>query len=136
MHRTLKAETTRPAAPNLLQQQERFDDFVDEFNHRRPHQALQNRRPAEVYSRSSRGFTRLAELDYPTHDDQLRVDGQGHVLLLRRNYFLTKALAGETVGVREEDDGRWVVTFATINLGHIDPHSRAFVPDALPLQSS
>lgn len=136
MHRTLKAETTRPAAPNLLQQQERFDDFVDEFNQRRPHQALQNRRPAEIYSPSSRGFTQLAEVEYPTHDDQLRVDGQGHVFLLRRNYFLTRALTGETVGVREEYDGRWIVTFATMDLGHIDPYSRTFVPSALSLQSA
>ena len=40
MHRTLKPETTRPARSNLLQQQERFDDFVEEFNQERPHEAL------------------------------------------------------------------------------------------------
>lgn len=32
MHLTLKAEATRPAGINILQQQARFDDFVQEFN--------------------------------------------------------------------------------------------------------
>ena len=54
MHRTLKAETTRPAAANLLQQQERFDAFVEEFNNERPHEALDQRPPATVYDVSSR----------------------------------------------------------------------------------
>ena len=54
MHRTLKAETTRPAAANLLQQQERFTAWVEGFNHERPHEALGQRRPAQLYSSSSR----------------------------------------------------------------------------------
>jgi putative transposase len=40
MHRTLKLEATKPAAPNVLQQQARFDTFVDRYNKHRPHQAL------------------------------------------------------------------------------------------------
>lgn len=36
MHRTLKAETTRPAAANLRAQQRRFDQFRQEFNYERP----------------------------------------------------------------------------------------------------
>jgi putative transposase len=135
MHRTLKAETTRPAAPNLLKQQERFDAFGDEFNHRRPHQALQNRRPAEVYQPSPRPFVVLPEPDYPMHDDTLRVDSRGQIYLLRRNYFLTHALARQTVGVREEDNGRWLVTFASMDLGYIDPGSGTFSSmNALPPQ--
>ena len=40
MHRTLKAETTRPAAGSLTAQQRRFNDFREEFNQERPHEAL------------------------------------------------------------------------------------------------
>src|SRR3989475_5980205 len=36
MHLTLKKEATKPAAPNFLQQQARFDDFIEVFNHQRP----------------------------------------------------------------------------------------------------
>jgi putative transposase len=37
MHLTLKKEATRPAAQNFLQQQARFDDFIDCYNQERPH---------------------------------------------------------------------------------------------------
>ncbi len=50
MHLTLKKETTRPPGSNSLQQQERFDAFVREFNAERPHEALQMKCPAELYS--------------------------------------------------------------------------------------
>ena len=40
MHLTLKTEATKPAAANVLQQQARFDAFVERYNHGRPHQAL------------------------------------------------------------------------------------------------
>jgi putative transposase len=49
MHLTLKLETTKPAGANFLQQQARFDDFVEEFNTERPHQALDMACPAERY---------------------------------------------------------------------------------------
>jgi putative transposase len=40
MHLTLNKEATKPAANNFLQQQGRFDQFIDYFNEERPHQAL------------------------------------------------------------------------------------------------
>jgi len=38
---TLKKKATRPAAKNLLQQQAKFDHFIEYYNRERPHQALQ-----------------------------------------------------------------------------------------------
>ena len=48
MHLTLKQEATRPAGANLLQQQAKFDDFIEGFNNERPHEALDMKCPAEV----------------------------------------------------------------------------------------
>jgi uncharacterized surface protein with fasciclin (FAS1) repeats len=59
MHRTLKAETTRPAGANILQQQARFDAFVNEFNTERPHEALDMKAPADLYAPSSKAFAGL-----------------------------------------------------------------------------
>ena len=56
MHLTLKREATKPAAANVLQQQARFDTFLDQFNRERPHQALGMKVPADVY-RGLRGYT-------------------------------------------------------------------------------
>ena len=136
MHRTLKHETTRPSAPNLLQQQQRFDDFVDEYNHRRPHQALDMRMPADVYVSSPRPFPeKLEELDYPLHDDALVVHRCGHIYVGGRSYFLTRALAHQLVGIREEDDRRWLVSFLDLDLGYIDLQLQEFLPmEPLPLQ--
>jgi len=47
MHLTLKQEATKPAASNVLQQQARFDAFVERFNQERPHQALGMKVPAD-----------------------------------------------------------------------------------------
>ena len=54
MHRTLKAETTRPAAGSLAAQQRRFNIFREEFNHERPHEALDQETPAACYAPSPR----------------------------------------------------------------------------------
>jgi transposase InsO family protein len=121
MHRTLKFETTRPPRTNILQQQERFDEFVEEFNTERPHEALGMKRPAQVYKASPRKLPAVVpELEYPQHDDVLPVDRFGYVVHRRRRTFLSTALVYQTVGIREELDGRWLVTFANLDLGHVD----------------
>jgi hypothetical protein len=40
----------------------RFDAFLTQFNHERPHQALDMRLPGELYVRSPRPYTGLAPL--------------------------------------------------------------------------
>jgi transposase InsO family protein len=131
MHKTLKEDTTRPAASNLLQQQERFDHWVATFNEIRPHEALDQKTPATVYSPSPRRAT-AAPLEYPLHDDIRTVHPSGHIRLLRgRKYpgvFLSAALATERVGIRELEDGRWLVSFATLDLGWIDSTASFFQP--------
>lgn len=133
MHRTLKAETTRPARDNLLQQQERFDNFVEEFNTQRPHEAIDMKRPADVYVPSPNQHPAfLPDPDYSTHDDVLRVGTQGLIHFPgRRQVHLTKALAGQLVGIREESDDRWLVTFMNIDLGYVEPRSNCFTPITL-----
>ncbi len=128
MHRTLKAEVTRPAAPNLLQQQQRFDSWVHTFNHHRPHEALGQVVPATVYQRSERPYA-TPRLEYPLHDDVVTVTKCGHIRLLRRrkgSVFLSSALAGFPVGVRELDSGDWLLTFAQLDLGTVNPQTMEF----------
>jgi putative transposase len=133
MHRTLKAETTRPARDNLLQQQERFDQFVEEFNTQRPHEALDMKRPADVYVTSATKHPAfLTDPDYSTYDDVLRVGTQGLIHLPgRRQVHLTKALTGQLVGIREETDDRWLVSFMNLDLGYVEPRCNRFTPITL-----
>lgn len=122
MHRTLKQESTRPARHNLLQQQERFDRFVAEYNARRPHEALDMRAPADVYTSSARPMpTALPLPEYPLHDDTLIVSRSGGIRVPRYGFVhLTTALVGYSVGIREDADGRWLVSFLALDLGHVD----------------
>src|SRR3981081_4793437 len=62
---TLKTQTTRPAGGNSLQQQSKFDDFLEEFNNERPHEALDMTCPAEVYTPAIRRYGGLPALPYP-----------------------------------------------------------------------
>ena len=128
MHRTLKRETTRPARTNLLQQQEAFDAFVEEFNNERPHEALAMKRPAQVFETSARKHPDLVpEPHYPTHDDVLYVDVKGRIKLGAHRVHLTTALTKQPVGLREQEDGRWLVTFMEVDLGYVE-QNHTFTP--------
>lgn len=111
MHLTLKLETTRPAAHNFLQQQAKFDHFIDCFNNERPHQALNMRCPAERYGPSTRPYQGLPDLDYPFHDKAVTVTTCGRICFARRKINLSTVFAGQTVGIKQVDDHIWLVTF-------------------------
>jgi transposase InsO family protein len=128
MHLTLKKETTRPPGMNSLQQQARFDHFVHEFNTERPHEALQMRPPAELYSSSSRPYTGLPELHYPLHDRQYLVTACGRICMHRKKINLSTVLAGQKVGLKEVDEGIWLVSFMHYDLGYIDLEQRTLQP--------
>ena len=120
MHLTLKKEATRPAAANLLQQQARFDDFIDEYNRERPHQALGMRYPAELYAPSARPYRGLEDLEYPFHDHSHVVTRCGRICFENRKINLSTVFAGQTVGVKQVADQVWLVSFMHYDLGFFD----------------
>ena len=120
MHLTLKRETTRPPGMNSLQQQARFDDFVREFNTERPHEALAMKTPAELYTPSPRSYQGLPEIDYPLHDRDALVTACGRICMHRKKINISTVMAGQRLGLKEVDDGIWVVTFMAYDLGYID----------------
>ena len=105
---------------NILQQQARFDEFVSEFNIERPHQALDMKVPAEVYQPSSRQYTGLPEITYPFHDRDKLVTACGRICMHRKKINISTALAGQRLGIKEVEDGIWLVSFMHYDLGYID----------------
>jgi hypothetical protein len=73
MHRTLKQYCTRPAGMNMLRQQEMFDRFADEYNNERPHQALEMKRPDDLYQSSARTYQGVQPVYYPFHDKTITI---------------------------------------------------------------
>jgi len=124
MHRTLKQETSRPPGMNSLQQQARFDAFVSEFNEERPHEALAMKTPGEVYSPSSRPYDGLPELTYPFHDKDIMVTACGRICMHRKKINVSTVLAGQRLGIKEVDDGIWLLSFMHYDLGYIDLEQR------------
>ncbi len=128
MHLTLKKEATRPPGSNSLQQQERFDHFVREFNHERPHEALAMKCPAEVYTPSARPYRGLPQLTYPFHDREILVTACGRLCLHRKKINVSTVLAGQKLGIKEVDDGIWLVSFMHYDLGYFDLEQKTLQP--------
>jgi putative transposase len=125
MHRTLKAETTRPPAGNATGQQELFDHFRHEYNQQRPHEALGQRPPGELYQSSSRPYPgQLPPPEYPGHYEVRTVYRGGEIKWQGKFLFLSEALGGERVGLEEYDDGLWAVYFGALRLARFDERER------------
>ena len=120
MHLTLKKEATKPAARNLLQQQEKFDHFIQVYNHERPHQAIGMRYPAELYKASLRPYRGIGELEYPFHDRTITVTHCGRICVGRRKINLSTVFAGQNVGIKEVSEKIWLVSFMKYDLGFFD----------------
>ncbi len=132
MHLTLKKEATRPAGANFLQQQARFDDFVAEFNTERPHEALAMKCPAEVYAPASKPYSGLPELTYPLHDREVMVTHCGRICMHRKRVNVSTVLAGQRLGIKEVDEGIWIVSFMRYDLGFIDLEQKTLQPTDNP----
>ena len=128
MHLTLKKEATRPPGMNSLQQQAKFDEFLKEFNEERPHEALDMKRPAEVYIASPRPYLGLPELSYPLHDRDILVTACGRICMHRKRINVSTVLAGQRLGIKEVDDGIWIVSFMSYDLGFIDLEQKTLQP--------
>jgi hypothetical protein len=128
MHLTLKKETTRPPGANSLQQQARFDAFVSEFNCERPHEALRMKTPSEVYTCSPRTYQGLPPLSYPLHDREVLVTACGRICMHRKRINLSTVLAGQRIGIKEVDEGIWIVSFMHYDLGFIDLEQKTLQP--------
>jgi putative transposase len=120
MHLTLKKEATKPAAKNFLQQQAKFDRFIECFNHERPHQALNMKYPGELYTPSPRPYQGLSDLEYPFHDRTITVTNCGRICVGRRKINLSAVFAGQRVGIKEVSEKIWLVTFMHYDLGYFD----------------
>ena len=108
--------------------QARFDDFVREFNSERPHEALAMKCPAEIYSTSPRPYNGLPELTYPMHDRDLLVTACGRICMHRKRMNISTVLAGQRLGIKEVDEGIWLVSFMHYDLGYIDLEQKTLQP--------
>ena len=121
MHKTLKAETTRPPEWNLSLQQQRFATFRHEYNEERPHEALAQQPPRSQYVASERQLPlRLPAPEYPGHLLTRRVSLNGTISFGGRQLFLSEVLAKEHIGLEEVEGGIWSLFFYDVLLGRFN----------------
>lgn len=121
MHRTLKAQTSRPPPASLAEQQIRFDAFRRHYNEERPHEALGQRPPAELYAPSPRAMPERVEDPWYDADHQVRrVRSNGEIMWKGELLFISEALVGELIGIAELETGDYVARFCDHDIGLID----------------
>ena len=141
MHPALKREATKPPSFNLLQQQARFDDFIEVYNNARPHQALGGRYPAQVNTPSPRAYAKPQPPQYPFHDRTVLVTRCGRICIGGRKVNFSTVFAGQHIGIGEVADGIWLVSFMEYDLGFFDYREdrvklvgrNPFAPKLLPM---
>jgi len=118
MHKTLRAEATRPPTADRRAQQRRFDRFRMEFNEERPHEALAQATPASCYTASTQPYpTRLAPLEYPAHCEVRGVSRNGGIRWHNQWVNVSNVLGDEYIAFEEIDDALWKASFGPIALG-------------------
>lgn len=91
-----------------------------DFNKVRPHDALGGKTPAEVYRDSPRRSLAPLVPSYPDDWKTRRVSRNGNVSLNDDVVFVSQALVGHIIGLRQEDALRWHAYFFGVDLGTIE----------------
>ncbi|HTQ42511.1 MAG TPA: IS481 family transposase [Polyangiaceae bacterium] len=126
MHADMSVELEASPEDSLPTQQRACNRWRQQFNHVRPHAALKNKTPADVYKPSPKKPKQRVAL-YPTGWLVRRVHRGGDIRTASGQYFLSQALAGHRVGLEPVDGLRWRAWFHQVDLGLIE-----IVPDTLP----
>ena len=134
MHRDLARDVEAHPASSVAAQQRLIDRWRQEFNHVRPHDALEGKTPAEVYRRSERAFRGPISFGYPKHFVVATVFSDGHALLAGERYYVGAALAGLQIAFEQLDELRCRIWFHQIDCGSIEVLPR-WIDDLLPLQT-
>jgi putative transposase len=120
MHRTLKAETTRPPEANLGKQQRRFNSFRREYNDVRPHEGIELHTPASMYEPSTRLLPKeIPRLIYPAHFETRLVSKNSGIRWNAQWVDVSQTCEGLHIGLEQVDDGLWDVYLGPVKLGRL-----------------
>ena len=76
--------------------------------------------PGDVYRPAERSYDGLPEIDYPMHDRDVLVTACGRICMHRKKINISTLMAGQRLGIKEVDDGIWLVSFMAYDLGYIE----------------
>jgi putative transposase len=113
---------------DLRAQQRVFERYQRVFNETRPHEALGMRVPADCFRASPRRYDgQDPEFEYGEGFHTRKVYGQGTILWAAERIPLSPVLAGQNVGLREEEEDLFAVYCGRIFLGWLENKTNTFV---------
>jgi transposase InsO family protein len=117
MHLNYESELCRQPAWDLKGQKAKTRRWVKEFNHQRPHEALNMRFPAEVYIKSTLPYRQPKRpFDYGNWPTRT-IGKKGDLWWSNQRYFISEALAGHQVGLKLISSGLYELYLADLLLG-------------------
>jgi len=117
MHRDVADELELEAAADARTQQRLIDDWVQDFNHVRPHEALAMKTPSQVYRRSPRQFRGTKRPIYPPGFEIRSVSPNGVIKLSGCEIFLSGAFARMPVAIEWLTKQKFRAHFYEMELG-------------------
>jgi hypothetical protein len=81
--------------------------------------------PADVYTASASPYRGLGE---PQYRSTIVVTNCGRLCLYPKKINLSLCLAGQAVGIKEVEDGIWLVSFMHYDFGYVDLEEKALQP--------
>jgi transposase InsO family protein len=134
-HRTLNESIIHKGHPHTLSGwQKCFQDFLYEYNHIRPHEALQMATPSELYQSSRKAYNpNPREWEYPEGSEVERLTAKGWLGTSRLRYFVCEALAGKRVRV-ERIDNKLIVSYRHMYIREIDKDTQKTISLLTPIE--
>lgn len=128
-HRTLKKDCLQYAdKTNVETLQRELDLFRYFYNYRRPHHALKLETPGSLYCKSPRPYrAKIEPWEYGKEYVERKIKSTGYITFNGQGYYLSEALGGKTVGVRESHKpGELTIVFRQFRIARFDPYKRVF----------
>jgi transposase InsO family protein len=122
LHGTLKIEATQPPSTKLKAQQRRFDRWRKYYNQQRPHEAIAQRYPSDLYRPGPQPASLEAlSLQYPSPMLRRYVKSGGEFLFCGKAYFLSEALGGYHIGLKPSAMGKFEIFWGQLLVGVFEP---------------
>ena len=119
-HGCYQREVVAEGGPQRRVLQQRSARWLTRYNQERPHEALRQRTPAQVYRPSRRPYPkRLPLLSYPKAWAVRRVRNRGHIKWQGRLRFMGRAFVGQSVGIKTVEDHHWEVYLGKQLIGQL-----------------
>lgn len=119
-HGCYQREVVAAGAAQRRPMQRRSTRWLAQYNDQRPHEALGQRTPAQVYRPSRRACPEaLAPLEYPHRWEVRRVRHRGHIKWHGRLRFMGRAFVGQTVGLKPDGPHQWGVYLGRQRIGEL-----------------